>query len=159
MNKTIICLAIIIFSTCNAFTQNDSIIATKAFGGYKFEQDGKMINPKTMLKIMENNPEATSYMKKAKTNYDLSMAIGFTGGFLIGWPVGTAIGGGDPNWILAGVGAGILLLAIPTTKAFNENALKAVEIYNSSQRSSYFQNGIQLEFGLTYNGFGLQLIF
>jgi len=159
MNRLIILSSLLVLFTLSASAQNDSIIASKAFGGYKFEQDGKMLNPKAMLKIMEEDQEALIYMKKAKTNSDLSMVIGFTGGFLIGWPIGTAIGGGDPNWVLAGVGAGLLVLAIPVSKAYNTNALKAVELYNTSQRSAYFQNGIDLNLGLTENGVGLKLTF
>ena len=35
------------------------------------------------------------------------------GGFLIGWPLGTALAGGDPNWTLAAIGAGCVAIAIP----------------------------------------------
>lgn len=80
-------------------------------------------------------------------------------GFLIGWPIGTAIGGGDPNWLLAGIGAGILIVAIPVSKAATTNALKAVEIYNSSQQTSYFHNGVKLYLGLADHGLGLKLYF
>lgn len=34
-----------------------------------------------------------------------SYVLGFAGGALIGWPLGTALGGGDPEWYLAGIGA------------------------------------------------------
>ena len=159
MYKSLIVLLFSILGTCTLAAQNDSIKVTKGFGGYKFEHNGKYVNPRAMLNIMGDNPEALPYMKKAKTNSDLSMAIGFTGGALIGWPIGTAIGGGDPNWVLAGVGAGILLLAIPTTKAFNRNALQAVDIYNSGQQGAYFNDGIKINLGSTDHGLGVKLVF
>ena len=37
-----------------------------------------------------------------------SYVFGFSGGALIGWPLGTAIAGGDPVWYLAGIGAGLI---------------------------------------------------
>ncbi len=39
--------------------------------------------------------------------------LAIPGGALIGWPLGTAIGGGDPEWYLAGIGAGLVAIAIP----------------------------------------------
>jgi hypothetical protein len=159
MNRLIILISLLAFSAVSTFAQNDSIIAKKAFGGYKFEHNGQIVSPKAMLKIMEQNEEALIYMKKAKTNSDISMVLGFSGGFLIGWPIGTAIGGGDPNWLLAGIGAGILIIGIPVAKAATTNALKAVEIYNSSQQSSYFHNGVKLYLGLADHGLGLKLYF
>ena len=159
MNRLIILISLLGFSAVSTFAQNDSIIATKTFGGYKFEQNGKIVSPKAMLKIMEQNEEALTYMKKAKTNNDISMVPGFSGGFLIGWPIGTAIGGGDPNWLLAGISAGIIIIAIPVAKAATSNALKAVEIYNSSQLTSYFHNEVRLYLGLADHGVGLKLYF
>ena len=158
MNRLIILISLLAFSALSTFAQNDSIIAKKAFGGYKFEHNGQLVSPKAMLKIMEQNEEALTYMKKAKTNSDLSMILGFSGGFLIGWPVGTAIAGGDPNWLLAGIGAGILIVGIPVAKAYTTNALKAVEIYNSGQQSFHFHDGVKLYLGLADHGVGLRLI-
>ena len=159
MNKSILLFSLLTFLTVSVFAQTDSITATKVFGGYKFEHQGQLVKPKAMLQIMAENQEALVYMKKAKSSYDISMVIGFSGGFLIGWPIGTAIGGGDPNWILAGVGAGLLVALIPISNAANANALKAVEIYNSSQKSAYFHQGINLDFGITDNGIGMKLTF
>ena len=39
--------------------------------------------------------------------------LGGIGGFLVGWTLGTALGGGDPDWTVAGVGAGFIALSIP----------------------------------------------
>lgn len=159
MNRLIILFSLLVFSTLSTWAQNDSIIATKTFGGYKFEHNGKIVNPKAMLTIMDQNQEALIYMKKAKTNSDLSLVLSFSGGFFIGWPVGTAIAGGDPTWFLAGIGAGLLLVGIPVARAANTNALKAVEIYNSSMQSTYFRNGMILHLGLVDHGVGLSLTF
>lgn len=39
--------------------------------------------------------------------------LGGIGGGLIGWPVGTYIGGGDPEWTLALIGGGLVAIAVP----------------------------------------------
>ncbi|MFN4246647.1 MAG: hypothetical protein ACK4EY_02930 [Flavipsychrobacter sp.] len=39
--------------------------------------------------------------------------LGGIGGGLIGWPVGTYIGGGDPEWTLAAIGGGLVAIAVP----------------------------------------------
>lgn len=49
---------------------------------------------------------------------------------LIGWPLGTALGGGEPEWAMAGAGAVVVLAAIPLTSAFRKHAQKAISIYN-----------------------------
>lgn len=32
-----------------------------------------------------------------------TIILSYAGGFMIGWPIGTAIGGGKPAWALAGI--------------------------------------------------------
>ena len=89
--------------------QDTEIIAKKVFGGYKYSQSGKLINYSQMGKIMNAYPEAVSLINKAKTSYAFASILSYAGGFMIGWPIGTAIGGGEPNWTLAAIGAPSLL--------------------------------------------------
>lgn len=100
-----------------------------------------------MLQVMVVDPEAYEYMK----------VVGFVGGALIGWQLGSAIGGGQPNWVVAGIGAGVLLVAIPLGKGYNTHALKAVELYNSQGSGELAKSNIKLQFGLTNHGVGLAL--
>lgn len=39
--------------------------------------------------------------------------LAIPGGALIGWTLGGAVAGGDPEWYLAGIGAGLIAIAIP----------------------------------------------
>lgn len=79
---------------------------------------------------MEIDAEAFKEFKRAKSNYDAGQVLGFIGGFLIGWPLGTALGGGDPQWGLAGGGAALLLASIPLNSGFKKHAQRALTIYN-----------------------------
>lgn len=139
-----------------AFSQSldNNITYTKVFGGYKFEQNGEMLNPKRMLDLFQGNEEAYEAMKKAKANYDPAMVLSVIGGALIGWPLGTAIGGGDPNWALAGIGAVFVVGTIPLSKAFNRHAIRAVDIYNAKLQPSASAG---LYFGATGYGIGIGL--
>jgi len=112
----------------SVFAQSDSIIATKAFGGYRFEQNGEYLNGKALLQRLEVDEEAYGMMKRAKSNSDIATVLGFSGGLMLGWPLGTAIAGGDPNWVLAGIGAGCLAIGIPLSISASKGMFRAVEI-------------------------------
>jgi hypothetical protein len=122
-----------LFFVVIAFTtaaQTGDLKMVKTFGGYKFESDGNILKPREVLTLMESDPEAYAAFKKAKSNYDAGSVLGFVGGFMIGWPLGTALGGGDPQWGLAAGGVAVLLLGIPLNSAFKKHARTAVELYN-----------------------------
>lgn len=108
----------------------------KTFGGYRFERDSVSISPKMVLTIMKSNTQAYTEFRKAKTNLDAAGVLGFTGGVLIGFPLGTAVSGGDPEWALAAGGLVLLLATIPLHTAFRNHALNALDIYNSKLSSS-----------------------
>ena len=110
--------------------QTDSIRIEKRLGTV-FIQDGKLLTPKQLLEITKINHAAYEEMKVAKTYRSTAMVLGYAGGFFIGWPIGTAIGRGEPNWVLAGVGAGLILLSIPLSTSYSKHATEAVGIYNS----------------------------
>lgn len=154
-------LLIFLFSiSLSVHAQLDSIIATKgALGGYRFEQSGQYLNGKALLQRLEVDEEAYVLMKRAKSNSDISSVLGFAGGLMIGWPLGTAIAGGDPNWLLAGIGAGCLAIAIPISISASKGMFEAVEIYNSRLNGSYFEQGLLLRFGVTTGGVGVTLDF
>ncbi|HEY5692242.1 MAG TPA: hypothetical protein VIS49_12340, partial [Cyclobacteriaceae bacterium] len=73
----------------------------KTFGGYRFERDSVSISPKMVLSFMKANPQAYTKFRKAKTNLDAAGTLGFAGGVLIIFPLGTVIGGGNPEWAFA----------------------------------------------------------
>jgi hypothetical protein len=81
------------------------------------------------------------------------------GGFMVGWPIGTAIGGGDPEWAMAGIGAGLIVIAIPISSKFNKQAKLAVDTYNGGLPSSSFWDKNELRVSVTGSGIGLALRF
>jgi hypothetical protein len=130
MKQKLFLLLLLVATTVSA--QQSPIEIKKGFGGIKLMQNGQVLRPKMVLDIMKSNPDALAEFKKAKSNFDAGQVLGFIGGALIGWPLGTAAGGGDPNWGLAGAGAGLVLVSIPLSVGYKKHATKAVEIYNGN---------------------------
>ena len=60
-----------------------------------------------------------------------TIILSYAGGFMIGWPIGTAIGGGKPAWALAGIGGGLVAVAIPLSISSNKKMETAVRQYNA----------------------------
>jgi hypothetical protein len=94
MTRTISLITILLIISVSAFAQDSTkiISATKVSGGYRFEQNGKPLTLKSMETIMKDDAKAFDYLEKAKTSSTIANILGYTGGFLIGYPLGTAIG-------------------------------------------------------------------
>ncbi|HYG19342.1 MAG TPA: hypothetical protein VD816_10440 [Ohtaekwangia sp.] len=122
--------------TTSAQEETGDLQMKKSFWGTKFISGGQLLKPKQVLQLMESSPEAHAEFKKAKTNYDVANVFGAIGGFMIGFPLGTAVGGGDPEWGLAAGGAAVVLVAIPFSIAFTKRAKHAVDLYNGNPASS-----------------------
>lgn len=125
----------------------------KNFWGTKLYADDQLKSPGEMLEIMKSDPEAYQEFKKAKGNLAGATVLGFIGGALIGWPIGTSVGGGDPQWGLAGGGAALILLSIPLSSGFNKHAERAIELYNSEGPTSR-----RISIGVLPYGTGAKLV-
>lgn len=78
---------------------------------------------------------------------------------MVGYPIGTAIGGGDPNWLLAGIGASLIVFSIPLSQSFNTKAKQAIDTYNRGLQTSSSLERSELKFSISGNGIGLVLRF
>ena len=81
------------------------------------------------------------------------------GSGLIGFPLGVALGGGDPNWNVALVGTGLIAVSVPFVRSFKIKARNAVNMYNDGVDVAHFFNKAELNFFITGNGIGLSIIF
>lgn len=154
MKKTILTLtfALATVTFCNA----QKIEVEKLLLGYNYTQNGNPMSMKDLVKTMEPNQQAFDLIKKAQLNNTFASIIGFVGGFLIGWPIGTAIRGDKANWNLAGIGAGIAAIGIPFSSSASKQARQAVELYNSSFNSASFYK-LNSKFKIVANGNGIGL--
>ena len=161
MKKIAITLALLAVNMSFMFgqTASDSITMKKVFGGYQFYQGERLLKMNDLTITMVLNNEAYKQIKSARSAYTMASILSYAGGFLVGWPLGTAIGGGEPNWTLAGIGAGLIVVSIPITQSFNKKAKQAVDTYNGGLQTSSFWDKNELNLSLTGNGIGLTLNF
>ena len=156
---TLMLIGLLLLSAISVFGQSQSdSIQTKKSLGTVFIQHGRRLTPGQLLEITKINTDAYNEMKIAKSNYAIGTVFGFAGGFLVGWTVGTAVGGGEPNWALAGIGAGLIVVSIPFSTSYTKHAKKAVEIYNNAL-SQTGSRKIDFSLALTYNGIGINITF
>ncbi|NNE25597.1 MAG: hypothetical protein HKN09_02025 [Saprospiraceae bacterium] len=130
--RTITSVVLLFFTVSIVEMSAQEISVEKTFGGYKFVHKEKDLKMKEFVNLVSVNPDAAIYAEKAQSGYSLASVFGFIGGGLIGWPLGQAIGGGDPNWTLAAAGAGIVFIGIPINSTAMKNAKQAANIYNSA---------------------------
>ncbi len=128
-------LLFVMWFTLIGFCNAQEIKMYKTFGGVRFEMDTLVISPKQVLEILKKQPIAYEEFKRAKVNYTVAGVLGFTGGILIGLPIGTAIAGGDPEWGLAAGGAALILGSIHFNRMFKGRAFNALELYNKKYTS------------------------
>ncbi len=152
----IICL---VSSFSSAQSNSDSIATKKIFGGYQFSQNNQALTIKQLGSVLQANPEASKLFQKAKPNATAATIFALAGGALVGWPVGTAIGGGKPSWELAGIGAGLIVISIPFSAGFNKNAKAAVATFNQGTRTSALQRRTEFKLALAANSVGLTIKF
>ncbi len=96
--------------------------------GYYYE--GEKLNYREMGELMKGNAVAFENIKSAQANNSAAQVFSFAGGFLIGWPIGGAIAGDNPNWTLAAVGAGLVLVSIPFAVQAKNKSHKAIDEFN-----------------------------
>lgn len=93
--------------------------------------DTLVLSPKQVLEILKVEPVAYEEFKRAKTNYNVAGVMGFSGAFLITFPVVTSIAGGNPEWAFAAGGAALILGSIHFNRVFKGRAFNALELYNN----------------------------
>jgi len=145
----------ILFATENVVAQK--INKSKRLGSYVFEQNGKKLNANALLQALSSNKNAYNLASSGKGQYNLGNVLGAIGGFGIGWPIGSALGGGEPNWLMAGGG---LVLAIAGITVNNKGAQKfsqAIDMYNSElgfnsyKSKKYYVSPSKTGIGLAFN--------
>lgn len=132
--------------------QAQEITMYKTFGGVRFERDTTVLSLKMVREILRENPVAFEEFNKAKLNYNIAGALGFTGGLLIALPITTAIVGGNPEWAFAAAGAGLVLASIQFNRIFKSRALNSLDIYNGKIATSRVGPAVY------FNGSGARLV-
>ena len=161
MRKLIIILSLLGISITSTYgqTATDSISMKKVFGGYQFFKGKQALNMNQLAKSLKSNEKAYNQIKSALPTYTLALIIGSVGGAMVGWPLGAAVGGGDPNWTMAGIGAGLIVISIPLSESFNKKAKQAVDTYNGKVETTSIWDKRELKFSVNGNGVRLTMSF
>ncbi|MFY0599273.1 MAG: hypothetical protein JXR03_06345 [Cyclobacteriaceae bacterium] len=146
------------FYDASSQTHPDIISTKKIFGGYQFSQYGKTIKMGQLPDRVQTNSEAFELAKSAKSSFIFANVLGAVGGFMIGWPLGTAAGGGDPQWTMLGIGASIAAISIPLSISSNKKAINAIEKFNGDLEKNTDTALNKIEFNLTLKGNGIGLV-
>jgi hypothetical protein len=95
-----------------------------------YRQHGAVLDSKSLVEGLKGEPDAGHYVRRAEGLGVLASLFEAAGGGLIGWPLGTKLGGGEPNWTLAYVGSGCIAVAIPLLIAEIGSYSAAVDAHN-----------------------------
>jgi hypothetical protein len=131
MKKLTFFFITIFFSVTLHAQGSDTINLVNQLGTEAMFYQGKRLRMNQALEMMKSNEIASNELKLAQGNLVGSSIFGAAGGFCIGWPLGTALAGGDPEWTLAGIGVGLVLISIPFNSAYNKHVRIAVREYNA----------------------------
>lgn len=97
-----------------------------------YQQQGQPLDPEDMTEKLSKEPEAGPHVSRAKTLSLIAVVLGAAGGALVGWPVGSAIGGdSNPKWGLAAAGGGAILVSIPFATWGASSFNSAVDAHNT----------------------------
>ncbi len=128
MKKTLLLLICLFSFVYNGNAQTkDTIVISRN----KFILSGIEMNFNQALEVMKDEHEAHRLMKKAKVNNTFASIFGFAAGFSIGYPLGQALSGGEPEWGLLAVGGVATLIATPFMINTKRYSKKAVRIFNA----------------------------
>ncbi len=152
-------LSLLVLFSFAAVAQNHPIITKKSLGTNLYFLGNKRLNNRDLQLKLKSNAEATALMKQARTNNTFASIFSFAGGALIGYQLGAALGGGEPNWGVAGIGAGLIAVGIPFNTAYNRKSQSAVDIYNNSLVTGSYYFKPEFKAGFTGNGLGLLVQF
>ena len=129
-------------------------IISKPLGGVHFYYaDTVDLSPRQVLEVMRINEQAHNLFKKASVLNNVGGALGFVGGFMVGFPVGAALLGGKPEWLLAVGGCVLIGGSIAFEKVYRRKAASAISMYNNQVAQSF---NIRTKFYFT--GTGMRLV-
>ncbi|SDG46718.1 hypothetical protein [Psychroflexus sediminis] len=149
---------LLVFASSLCFSQE--ITVGQDLWGYEFKQGDQELTWKELLAETEPVSESYDLIKRAQSQNILSTILGFTGGALVGIPVGQALGEGETNWVLAIVGGALVGVAIPLSYRSKKYLKEGVALYNAQNKTSFLRE-FQPEVSLVgnANGLGLRLRF
>jgi hypothetical protein len=155
----LVLVGLILIQNIKSQDKQKSIVIAEDFSGYKFIKDEQFLTYKQLYEIMKDDPELETIMNNAWSYKTLSTITGFVGGCMVGWTIGTKISGGKPDYLVGGIGCGLLLFSIPIGSHGSIQARKAVDIYNKKYCSSLIDSKTEIKLAFNPNGISIKFTF
>lgn len=158
MKKLILPLIILLFAFfLKGYSQNTSqpIEVIKKTGLFKktiFKKCDVELMPQQLLTLAKDDPNLKQFVVPMAVRLLSYQILYLAGTVLISIPL---FDNEDPNWTLAYIGAGCVLLSIPIKNSFYKKTEEAVNYYNAGYRKT----GFNLNFQVGQDGIGLAMRF
>lgn len=129
--------------------------------GYLYTFEGESISYNQVEKLVVKDEDAITYWKNHLTTKRWGRFLGFVGGGLVAWPIGSLVAGGTLNWTLAAIGAGVVLvIAIPLIVRSNQLMTMSLDVYNREETDGHANTGrLNLSLAFTTSGIGMVITF
>jgi len=159
--KTWIFLSLLILNAAVSLAQDNPelIQIKKEKGENAYYLNHEKLSNAQIRKYTQAYPQAYKQAKKAQANEIIGQILGVGGGFLLGYPIGTWLGGGEPNWQIAYVGMGLIGTSIPFYYGSQKRTENAVKIYNTELLNDPEKTKMEMSFQFYGTGLGFKLNF
>lgn len=148
---------LLFLSNCSfAQTKGPDLSFKNGFFGWQFKKGEEKLKPAQVADLLKANPEASALFSSGRTSYTVSSVVGSIGGFMLGYTVGTSLGGGKANWTIGAIGAGIAVASIPLSVSATKKVRKAIALYNEGPKTGFLHRG---EWRMNFTGNGLGLVY
>ena len=157
--KYLLVICILFAGIADLFSQNQTdSLEMETIVGSVFRQNNTILSPKDLLYVMQVNQDAYREMSIAISCRNSGMLLGMGGGFAVGFIIGRVIAGGEPNWIVAGLGVAGIVGSIALQSAFTTHARNAITIYNNGLKP-VAGRAPALNLAISGNGIGIFMEF
>lgn len=156
MNRFLLLLCLLLTAPALAQTQTVEPLSRKiTFWGERFYLGQTRISRANVGQMFRlEHPEAYAEFRKAQKSRALNAVVGLPGGVLMGYEIGTWVGGGRINAVRGGVGAALFMAGVVFSLQEESHLERAIALHN--QRTGK----LRLAPGLTSDGgFGVKLQF
>jgi len=142
----------------NSEKSADIEIRSSAWGTSFWQNGVKLSKSKVSAIIRDSNAEAYREIQLAKSYRWVGGIFSCVGGGIATWSLIDMASGGDPNWTNIGIAAGAVTIGLLIGIADYSHTTSAVMIYNKGLKQ-IGANNINLKFGLSQHGIGLNFNF
>ncbi|MHC2992938.1 hypothetical protein OB13_15625 [Pontibacter sp. HJ8] len=141
----------------NAQSPDEIVVKRKSIGDAYFIS-GRKLSKEELMYVLDSHPEAKQELRLGARNKMPAAILSNAGGFLVGYQIGSLIGGGEVNGTMVVIGGGLAALSLPFSVAIKKRELRAISLYNAglvqTAKPSY-----ELRLGYASNGMSLKVTF